>query len=467
LRYKLIFISVLVFLCSGCQTVQTILKPVLTQEGEVYVYMQPLPQEADGLRFSLEEISAVRSDGTEVPLSLSMKDFKGGGKQRQRFVASGSLLPGAYTGLNIKGGKAFRKGEVGENELEVQEKPEFNGFSFEVRRKRALVINLSFKVRESVGKGSGFKPDFSLSIPPRPLNSLIGYATNYSSNSITVFDKRTGEIMGMIATGKGPKSVVFDRSRMLAYVVISGEDGIDVIDLLSNDVINRVRMNTGDNPSEAALTPDGRTLLVVNEGSNTMSFIDPLSNFETSRINVGSRPRSLIIDPNGSRAFIFNYLSNSISVVNIGARSITTTLKTETSPVRGDFSKNGDKLFIYHDWSPNILVFDTRSLSLLKMIYVGTGIGFIKVDTATDRLYVARKHQATVDIFDQFSAIPMDFLKSAGGASYMFIDEDESNMLMVLPDQSAIQSINLISKKERYLMDTGNPPYWASIIGER
>jgi DNA-binding beta-propeller fold protein YncE len=154
-------------------------------------------------------------------------------------------------------------------------------------------------------------------------------------------------------------------------------------------------------------------------------------------------------------------------VVNIGARSITATLKTETSPVRGDFSKNGDKLFIYHDWSPNILVFDTRSLSLLKMIYVGTGIGFIKVDTATDRLYVARKHQATVDIFDQFSAIPMDFLKSAGGASYMFIDEDESNMLMVLPDQSAIQSINLISKKERYLMDTGNPPYWASIIGER
>lgn len=460
-------LSTLAFLCSGCQTVQTVLKPVLTQEGEIYVYMQPLPQEADGLRFSLEGISAVRSDGTEVPLSLSVKDFKGGGAQRQRFIASAALQPGAYTGLNIKAGKAFLKEETGENELAVQEKPEFNGFSFEVRRKRALVINLSFKVRESVGKGSGFKPAFSLSIPPRPLNSLIGFGTNYSSNSITVFDKRTGEIMGMITTGRGPKSVIFDRSRMIAYVVVSGEDAIDVIDLLSNDVINRIRMNVGDNPSEAALTPDGGTLLVVNEGTNTMSFIDPLSNFETTRINVGSRPRSLIIDPNGSRAFVFNYLSNSISVVNIGTRSITTTLKTETSPVRGDFSKNGDKLYVYHDWSPNIIVFDARSLSLLKMIYVGTGIGFIKVDTATDRLYVARKHQANIDIFDPFSAIPMDFLKTAGGAAYILIDEDESNMLMVLPDQRAIQCINLVSKKERYLMDTGNPPYWSAIIGER
>jgi len=429
--------------------------------------MQPLPQEADGLRFTLEGISAVRSDGTEVPLSLSMKEFNGGGKQRQRFLASATLQPGAYTGLNIKAGQAFLKGEVGENKVDVQEKPEFNGFSFEIRRKRAIVINLSFKVRESVGKGSGFKPKFSLSIPPRPLNSLIGYATNYSANTITIFDKRTGEIMGMIATGRGPKSIVFDRSRMLAYVVVSGEDAIEVIDLLSTDVLNRIRMNTGDNPSEAALTPDGRTLLVVNEGSNTLSFIDPLSNFESARINVGSRPRSLIIDPNGSRAFVFNYLSNSISVVNISARSVTATLTTEASPVRGQFSRNGDRLFIYHDWSPNILVFDTASFALEKRIYVGTGIGFIKVDTATDRLYVARKHQTIVDIFDPFSAIPMDFLKTAGGASYMLIDGEESNILMLLPDQSAIQSINLISKKERYLMDTGNPPYWSSIIGER
>ncbi len=66
---------------------------------------------------------------------------------------------------------------------------------------------------------------------------------------------------------------------------------IEVIDLQSHTIINRIRMNTGDKPSEAALTPDGRTLLVVNGGSNTVSFIDPASNFETSRINVGNRPR--------------------------------------------------------------------------------------------------------------------------------------------------------------------------------
>ncbi len=78
---------------------------------------------------------------------------------------------------------------------------------------------LSFKNRESVGKGTGFKPVFSISIPPKPLNALTGYVTNYASNTITVFDKRSGDVLGMIATGKGPKSVVFDRPGSLAYVV--------------------------------------------------------------------------------------------------------------------------------------------------------------------------------------------------------------------------------------------------------
>jgi YVTN family beta-propeller protein len=467
MKKKLFIISILFFLCAACQTVQTILKPALTGEGEVFVYMQPLPQEASGLRFTLEGIAAVRSDGVEEPLSLSLKEFKGIDMKRQRFVASGRLQPGSYRGLSFKVGKAALQGEEGDTALVVSEKQEIIDFPFEVKRKKARVIYLSFKTRESLGSGAGFKPVFSMSIPPKPLIALAGYVTDYASNTISVFDKRSGDVMEVIETGKGPKSIVFDRTRMLAYVVISGEDAIEVIDLLSHDVINRIQMNTGDNPSEAALTPDGRTLLVVNSGSNTLSFIDPASNFETTRINVGNRPVSLLIDPTGSRAYVFNYFSNTISVINIANRTIPATLATETSPLRGQLNRKGDKLFVFHEWSPNIIIFNSNSLAVLKIVYAGIGVSFIKVDSSTDRLYVAKKHDTLIDIYDPFSAIPMDFLKVAGGASYMLIDAEENNLLLVLPEQHALQSINLISKKERFLTDTGNLPYWSSIMGER
>jgi YVTN family beta-propeller protein len=467
MKTHLFMISILCLLCAGCQTVQTILKPVLVEEGEIFVYIQPLPQEANGLRFSLEGVYAVRSDGVEVPLTLSLAEFKGSEAKRQRFVASGRLQPGVYRGLSFKAGKASLQGEEGEKALVVSEKREIAEFSFEVKRKQALVIDLLFKTRESLGSGTGFKPVFSMSIPPKPLNTLIGYVTNYAASIITVFDKRSGNVLEVIETGKGPRSVVFDRNRLLAYVVISGEDMIEVIDLQSHTMVNTIRLNTGDNPSEAALTPDGATLLVANEGSNTLSFIDPASNFETTRLNVGNRPVSLLIDPAGVRAYVFNYLSNTISIVNIANRTIPATLTTQSNPLRGTFNRKGDQLIIFHEWSPNLIVYDTSSLAVLKTIYVGIGVSFIKLDNATDRLYVAKRHDTIVDIFVPFSAIPIDFLKVAGGATYMQIDDDENNLLLVLPEQSALQSINLVSKKERFIMDTGNVPYWSAIIGER
>jgi YVTN family beta-propeller protein len=467
MKIKLIIISMLLLLCAGCQTVQTILKPALTEEGEIFVYIQPLPQEANGLRFNLEGIFAVRSDGVEVPLTLSLAEFKGSDAKRQRFVASGNLQPGVYRGLSFKASKAVLQGVERDTELVVSDKREPVDFSFEVRRKKAGVIMLSFKNRESVGKGTGFKPVFSISIPPKPLTTLTGYVTNYAANTITVFDKRSGDVLGMIATGNGPKSAVFDQKKLLAYVVISGEDAIEVIDLQSHDIINRIQMNTGDKPSEAALTPDGRTLLVVNGGSNTVSFIDPASNFETSRINVANRPLSLLIDSTGSRAYVFNYLSNSISVINIASRTISATLSTESAPLRGTFNRKGDQLIIFHEWSPNLIVFDTTSLAVVKRIYAGIGVSFIKVDTSTDRLYVAKKHEKVIDIYDPFSAIPMGFLQANGWASYMLIDDEDNNLLLVLPEQNALQSINLISKNGRFLTDSGNAPYWSSIIGER
>ena len=103
----------------------------------------------------------------------------------------------------------------------------------------------------------------------------------------------------------------------------------------------------------------------------------------------------------------------------------------------------------------------------MKRIYAGIGVSFIKVDTSTDRLYVAKKHEKVIDIYDPFSAIPMGFLNVGGWASYMLIDDEDNNLLLVLPEQNALQSINLISKNGRFLMDSGIAPYWSSIIGER
>lgn len=464
---KTFAILLVLLLCGACTSQVPRLKPVSTEDGEVYLYAQQLPQEATGLRFRLREVIAVKGDGTEVPLPVTLPEIRPESLDRQRLVCSGPLPSGSYQGFYFQAEKAFLAGEKGEKELTVAGKREMVVFPFTVKRGKAELFSLSFKVGESLQGATGFRPVFVCGTLPKPLTNLTGYVTNYAAGAVTVFDKKSGEALDVIKTGRGPKSVVFDKDKLRAYVVASEDDAIEVVDIRSGQVINTIRLNNGDHPCDALLTANGDTLLVVNQGTNTVSFIDPNSNFESTRVKVGNSPGSIILDPQGKRAYVFNTLSSSFSVLDVNARVVLATVSTESVPVRGDFSRQGDKLYVFHQWSPTLLVYDTASFTVLKRIYTGLGVSAIKVDRATDRLYVAKKDSRVIEVYDPFSLIPIDFMEAGGWASYMLIDADENNLLLVLPESNALQCINLVSKRNRFLMDTGSAPYWSAIMGAR
>ena len=61
-------------------------------------------------------------------------------------------------------------------------------------------------------------------------------------------------------------------------------DAVTVLDAATQETLNAVRLNLGDLPRDLALTPDGKTLLIVNEGSHTVSVVDTMLLLETARI---------------------------------------------------------------------------------------------------------------------------------------------------------------------------------------
>ena len=98
-------------LLSACQAKPSLLKPRLEEEGQVFVYLQPLPEEADRLIFRLEGMSAAREDGSPVPVSLHINEIGGKGFRRERLLASGILPPGQYSGFSFRAAGATLKGE--------------------------------------------------------------------------------------------------------------------------------------------------------------------------------------------------------------------------------------------------------------------------------------------------------------------------------------------------------------------
>jgi YVTN family beta-propeller protein len=451
----------------GCQASLTGLKPALEEEGEVYLYIQPFPQEAERLRFTLEEVSAVSGDGKEIPFTISLAELKAPDLRRQRLLAHGRLLPGAYIGLSFKVNKAILKVEEGEASLLLPEGPVRIDFPFTVNRKRARVISLTFRYEESIIGGISFNPSFSGLTPTKPISSVAGYVTNRASHNMTVFDKKLRQVVGVIATGAGPAGMALDQRLKKVYVALSGEDAIEVIDITAQEIINRIRLDTGDRPQELALTPDGRSLLVVNNGSNSVSFVDPVSLFELTRINVGNGPNSILIDPRGRRAFVFNTLSSTITVLDIPLKAVITTLSTDPGPLRGQFNRRGDRLYVIHEFSSFLTVIDPTSLSLIRRFPVRMGMSSIKVDTMTDLVYLGRKNEVVVEVYDPFSFVSVDVIRTGGTISYMAVDGEESNLYLVNPELRRLMVSNLVSKRIIYEIDVGEEPYWVALMGER
>ena len=459
-------LCLLLLLC-GCQAAISRLRPPLEEEGEIYLYLQPYPQEAERLRFSIEGISAVSLDGREFPFEISLREIKASDVRRQRLLAYGRVPPGSYTGLSFKVKKAVLRAEDGEADLLVPEAPARTDFPINISRKRAYVISLFFKYRESISGGFSFSPVFSPLIPARPIVSLAGYVSNTISNNITVFDKKLGQVTGIIATGKGPAGMALDQRLRRVYVAISGEDEIVVIDITGGEVTSRIILSRGDHPQELAMTPDGRTLLSLNTGTNTVSFIDPTSLLELNRVNVGMGPRSILIDPTGRRAYIFNTLAGTVSVLDLANRAMIVTFSTDPGPLRGQFNRRGDNLYVIHELSSYLSVVDPVSFRTLKRFSIGPGMNFIKVDAQTDLVYISRKNDPFVGVYIPPSFVSVDFIKTGGTIDSMTIDGELNNLYLVNSGLKSLMVSNLVRKKILSEMDVGEGPYWVTVMEER
>jgi YVTN family beta-propeller protein len=464
---RLVALFVASLLLFACQAMPSLVKPRLEEEGQVFVYLQSLSQEADRLTFLLDGMSAVRGDGTTVPLSLHIAEIRGKELKKDRLLASGELPPGPYLGFSFRVARATLKGEEGEIALPMADEKSETSFPFSIARKKALVVSLKFRYRESLPGGIRFAPYFDAEVPGKLASGLIGLMTSRRANTATVFDKVTGQVVAVVPTGTSPAGIVLNPVLQKAYVAISGEDAVEAIDLLAADVTGRGQLAIGDRPEELALTPDRKILLSANTGSSTVSVVDTTSMIETRRIQVGNGPQSILIDRAGRRAYVFNTLSNTISVLDIVTGGVVATVATESGPVRGEFNRVGNRLYVLHKYSPYLCVYDPGTLSVVRRVYVGSGGTALKVDPRTDMIYLARQGTGEIAIYDPSSFLPIDSYKTREDVSHLAVDGERNYLYVVLPGSNKLRVIRLIGKGTEYEIEVGEDPYWVTPMGER
>ena len=86
-------------------------------------------------------------------------------------------------------------------------------------------------------------------------------------------------------------------------------------------------------PFDAALTPDGAELWVVNAASNDLTVVDLAGRSLVAHIEVGDNPRGIVFSPDGATAYVNNTLAGTVSVVDAATYAVTGEIKVTDIPL--------------------------------------------------------------------------------------------------------------------------------------
>jgi YVTN family beta-propeller protein len=440
--------------------------PPLGADGEVHVFLSPFPREADRLSFTVAQASLRQRDGGDVPLQLALREVAEGGQRNQRLLAWGRVPPGDYTGIVLKFASAGIAHDGQRSRLLVPPDPTLVELGFRADGGRAIVTWLELKPAESIRANYDFTPAFRATIGPQTPPLVAIYSTDSGAASVTAVDRQLREVTGIIPVGASPHGIVLDPATARAYVTLYREDQLEMLDVAAYATTGRIRLRPGDGPDLLELAPDG-TLVVLNERSRTVSFVDPRSMTELSRVDVGDSPAALLVDRSGHRAYVANRGSASVTILDLGNRAVAGTIATDAEPILLALSRDGSRLFVVYRGSGQIGVFTIPSLAPEPRRYVALGITAMRLDPRTDLLYLSRGDDRRISVYDSLSVQEVDRFDVPGAVSYMAIDDTEDTLLAVMPERRSYAVIDLTSRKLLAEVPLGAEPYRLAFARER
>jgi YVTN family beta-propeller protein len=437
----------------------------LGEDGEVHVYVLPLPRDSERLSFAVEAVSLARQDGVEAPLQVAQRELAGRSAAAQRLLAWGRVPPGGYATLAVTVASAALGAEGARSRLLVEPGPSRAELAFRVRSAGAVVVWLRVEPGSVRGDYS-FAPRFTATLPPQTPPQAALYCTNEGSASVTAVDRRSRLVTGVLPVGGTPRGIALDPVARRAYVALFREDQLEILDVAASASMGRIRLSPGDGPGDVALAPDG-TLLVVNERSRTVSFVAPSSLAELGRVPVGEDPTSLLLDRSGRFAYVANRGSATVTVIDVANRVVFGTIATDPEPLRVQLSRDGGRLYVVHRGSAELAAFAVPSLAPQARVYVGLGVTTMKVDPRTDLIYLSRGGERRISVHDPISLQPVDQLEAPGAVSFMAIDDAENTLLALVPERRAVAVVDLTSRELRAEIPVGVDPYTIALAGER
>src|SRR6266478_1295037 len=149
---------------------------------------------------------------------------------------------------------------------------------------------------------------------PQPLTRI--YVTNSASDTIDVIDPVTNKVVQVIRGIELPHGIAFSPDGARIYVSNEAESVLDVVDRKSGEILSKVALS--DRPNNLAITQDGSQVLVgIRTQPGVLDVIDTTSLQRVKSIPVGGPAHNLYVTPDGKYAVSGSIENKAATVIDL------------------------------------------------------------------------------------------------------------------------------------------------------
>lgn len=177
------------------------------------------------------------------------------------------------------------------------------------------------------------------------------------------------------------------------FVTNTKSDSISVIDTATFEVLDTIPLGPGG-PNRIAMHPDGRTAWVVYDKSRDIGVVDTQERTLVRRVRIGGNPYNLAFGPDGRSLWVLDWGSDAstdeVIVYDLATGRVQARIEVSTWPAHGVFTRDGRILYVSGETAGDLTVIDTARRTIVERIVHGGGDAMGLALTADGRrLYAA------------------------------------------------------------------------------
>ena len=290
------------------------------------------------------------------------------------------------------------------------------------------------------------------SVPPRV------YVPNSNSNTVTVIDPTTFQVLFSYPTGKGPQHVVPSHDLKSLWVNNDGANTLTQVDPMTG---RPTRTIPATEPYNLYWTLDGQYAVVMAEASQQMTFLDAASMQQKFAIKTDCKGLNhLDFSADGQYAIVSCEFSGKVIKVDMVAHKQVGSLPlgpATNMPQDVRIAPDGSVFYVADMIAGGVWIVDGRTLSQVGFVPTGIGTHGVYFDRAAQRMFVTNR--GTTQVYGSprgpGSVTVLDWAKRTVTANWPIPGGGSPDMGNLSPDGAQLWLAGRFDD-EVYVLDTNN-----------